>query len=1020
MAAGKSTRRKPRVRAQRARRLSRVRGALWTNLPAIAPESLSGLRADVKQARAEYRLGHWEDAERVLVRPLRALPAMAREGAADRPKAGATWASAWSVLARTREKLGYPRQAHEAFERAAGLFAQHLAAFADASGEEWLDYGVALEHLDAHDEALKAFEHAEKLGLRTAETYRHMGFALRERDPMEAERCFRLSRELAPEDPYALQVLAEHLAEDRPDEAGNLFRDAAFASGTRGEIDEALELFDLALQLLPDDSNALAGKAEMWRLLDECDKALPLFEKSLNLAPDIPWVMAGEGAAKHRLGDNEGALEILDATLRLAPDFLFAIGTKGRVLRELERLEESAQLLQTVRVSDPSAAWILVELAETERQRGDDRRALDALNRALNLVPRDAAARATRAAVHLGLGDQTKALSDIERSLELHEESAFAHAVHGQILYNEGLYGAAVRAMRRASDLAPEEPRYATLLGEALRLTDELEEAVQTLDRALTLDGGFAPAHASLGAALATLQRYDQALDALDEALRLEDGHYPFALSVKGRVLRDVNQLDEAEKCFRRSIELEPRQPLVLADLAELVRLGGSSGEALELSKQALGLEPELVPALVTQAHALRAEGRHAEAVEPLKKAIELDPDDAWTLADLGDTLLMEGDADGALEVLDKALELAPDHVFALATKGQALRLLGMLDESIVCLRSALAYADDAGWIHAELGEALRLSNRDAEALREFDRALELDEDNPWALAGRASVLRTMQRYPEALELLDRALALGRMSFALTAKALVLIDIGRYQEAIELLDEVVELDPPDGWICRLKGWAAELIRDGQLALAAYEAARELETGSLWADRGVAEARLLLDDRDAALDGFRRIVEHASSSETVDPSEMTLVGWAYLRLAQLDDEESEVRYELAVRYLGNALAFEEDVVPVQLDIALAQMSSGDYRRGCQAYMRGIAAAQELSPLRRHAVLEVARDDLRGTQELVPELADVGEVDSTIVALEEAMARSKAEAEEETAAEAEEGALAEAEDAAEASP
>jgi tetratricopeptide (TPR) repeat protein len=1004
MAAGKSTRRQPPprpVRLQRERRLSSVRAALWTNLPAVAPESLAGLCADVKHARQEYRLGHFEDAEAVLVRPLRALPGMARASDGDSPKACVTWASAWAVLARTRDKLGHPRQAHLAFQRAAQLFDGDLAEYPDATGEEWLDYGVALEHLGRNDEALKAFERAQALGLLTSETYRHMGFAQLARDPAKAERCFRRSRELAPEDPYALRVLADHLKASRPDEAQDLFRDAAFASGTRGDIEDALELFDVALDLDSEDPNALAGKAEMLRVLDDCANALPLFEKSLDLAPDVPWIMAGKGAALHRLGDHDGALAMLHATLSLAPDFLFAIGTKGRVLRELDRLDESAMLLRTVEADDPSTGWILVELAETERLRGNNEAALHALNRALELVPRDPAARATRAAVHLVVGARDKALADIQRSLELQEDSAFAQTVYGQILYDDGAFADAAGAFRKAVKLDPGNYRYHTWLGEALRLSGALRDAVEAFDKALALEGGFAPALASKGAALYVLGRYEEALEALDEALRLEDNRYAFALTARARVVRRLGRTAEAEASLRDSLDLDAVQPLALTELAEVVLDDGRIEEALTLAERALAIDDTLVQALLAKANALRAMGRHEDALAPLVSATELEAD-PWTLAVLGDTLLALGEPDRALTPLDQALALEPGHVFALATKGQALRLDRRLDDAIVYLRRAIEHAsdaDDPGWIHTELGEALRLSGRHAEALDEFGRALELDRDNPWALAGRGSVLHSLRRYREALQLLDHAIELERMPFALAAKATVLIDIGEYGKAIELLDEVIATEAPDGWILRLKGWAAELLERGDLALKAYERALEIERVSPWAERGIAEARLLLGEREAALAGFRRVVDRASSTASVDPSEMTLVGWGYLRVAQLERKGSAERYELAIRYLGNALAFEEDVVPVQLDIALAQMSSGEHRRACQAYRRGIAAAQDLPPLRRRAVLEVARNDLRSTQRLVPRLAKAEDVQSTMDALEEAMAQSEGEAREE---------------------
>jgi tetratricopeptide (TPR) repeat protein len=999
MAAGKTIRRKQASRIRRPRQLGEVRGALWTNLPPVAPESLPGLRADVDQARQEYRFGHYEDAERVLLRPLRALPGMIDQQGEDRPAAGVTYASAWAVLARTREKLGHDQQAAAGFERARRLFAHHLPGHADASGEEWGDYGVTLERLGDRADALSAFRRALALGLHTSEVCRHIGLVLRASDRQEATIWLRQSTELAPEDPYALSVLAEHLEQEAPNEAQDLFRDAAFAAASRSNIDAALHLYDRALELGPDDPNALAGKAEMLRLLDACVQAVELFERSLALVPDVPWVVAGHAAALHRLGHDVEALELLDKTLERVPEFLFAIGTKARVLRAMGKPDESAELLAGVEVTDPSAAWILVERAESLRALGDNPTALDELNEALQLMPRDADAHVIRAAAHLALREGDAALSDVRTALRLEQDSPFALGVLGQILYERGSFLDAADALHKAFDLAPGQAWYAATWGEALRMAGQWDEALVALDAALEVDPSHAVALASKADVLGVLGRYKDALDALDEALRLERGRYPFALSLKGRLLRETGESDEAEACLRQSLELDAEQPVTLAELAEVVLIDGRMDEALALSERALAIAPELVPALLARARVLRSAGQDEQAVALLRRAIELDGGEAWIRAELGDTLLTLDRPDEALRSLDEALEMQPDNLFALATKGQALRRLMRLDEALACLQAAIDRGADAPWVLTEWGEALRMSGRHTEALQAFDRALAVDSGNPWALAGRGSVLHAMQQYPAAFDAFDRALALVRMPFVLEAKAAALIDVGDYEEAIRLLDEDLAMGASDAWVLRMKGWAAECALDAETALAAYEAALEEEPGSMWSVRGVAEARLMMGHHRRARAGFRRVVKHSITADTAAPSEAAVVGWAYLRLAQLDPDASEPNHDLALRYLGHALAIEDEVVSIQLDIALALMSAGDYRRGVRAYLRGVGAAQSLPPLRRRAVLNIARNDIDDAKRLLEHLVTAPETREILAVLDAAIARSEEDAGEE---------------------
>ncbi len=977
MAAGKHARSIQPPKQRGARKVSRVRAPQWINLPAIGPERLSALRADVQTARDEYRLSHPEHAERALLRPLRALQAAIALGPPmEEDATHLLYANAWTVLGRSRRKQGHTRQAHAAFEQAAGTFGRLLGE-GRVAGEpmDWADYGMALEHLGRFDEAVAAFEMAIDRGLRTPDVYRHMGFALRDLKPDKAQAYFEEVLRLTPDDPYAIRVLAEHIERRRPGGAAELLRQAAFGYAFHGEVEQALALFDRALKTTPDDPDLLAGRAEMLRLLDRCSAAVENFDRSLAIRPDSPWVMAGKAAALHRMSHNREALELLEDTLRIAPEFAFALGTKGRVLRALGDLEASAETLQAVPVNDPSSAWILADLGETLRLMGRDDEALKTLNGALDLMPRDAAATATRAAIRLTQGDHDAAMHDVKRALELDPDSAFAYTVRGQIEYELEDYDAAVRSFRRAVELDRWQAGYFSMLGEALRVANRTEEALEALDRAIHLAPTYSPAWVRRATALSDLHHFDDALAAVEHALELSGGDYPHALAERARILRDRDEPDDREaarESFRRSLELDPHQPVTRVELAVLLMEAGDPQGARAHSDAALADDADLVDALVLRGRANRMLAAIDEAVDDLRRAAELDPADAWHLAELGDALLEAGDVQAALDPLEAALARKPDLWFALATKGQALRLMGEAQEAVVALREAREHLGEP-WVEIELGEALRLSGRPAEALECFERALAADPDNRWGLAGRGSAQHALQQYEEALNSFDRALVLDASNdFARTAMASVLIDIGRYRQARELLNEVGPKVNP-AWVLALRAWACELGGDGAAAYEAFTEHLKIDPGSLWSRRGVAEALLQQQRDDAAREAYAEIVA-SSGGTAVSPANMGPIGRSYLRLGQLDPNRREELLATAAQYLSGGLTISRDVVSLQCDLGLALLCAGRLRHGSAAYDRALAAArQELDPLRRHAVLGIAVDDLETSSRLLPEMS-----------------------------------------------
>ena len=124
---------------------------------------------------------------------------------------------------------------------------------------------------------------------------------------------------------------------------------------------------------------------------------------------------------------------------------------------------------------------------------------------------------------------------------------------------------------------------------------------------------------------LLTKSDYEKALEHIDKALKICPGYYQ-AYNNKGVVYVRMKRLDEAERAFFESAQLQPESALSQKNLG-LVRL---------------------------------SEGRHKEALEPLFKAASLDPDDADTKAYLGEALYLEGRVDEAREQLEAALTLKP------------------------------------------------------------------------------------------------------------------------------------------------------------------------------------------------------------------------------------------------------------------------------------------------------------------------------------------------------------------------
>ncbi|MGH2502303.1 MAG: tetratricopeptide repeat protein [Ktedonobacterales bacterium] len=157
-----------------------------------------------------------------------------------------------------------------------------------------------------------------------------------------------------------------------------------YASQSQTETSEALEAFERALLLEPNNAFAWAGRANALAL-HHPQQALACAEKAIALDPNSAFAESGRGAALNQVGRFQEALDAHDHALALDPRYVSAWVNKGFALSGLGRDQEALDVLDRALVLDPGedVAWsnkgnVLINL-------GRHREALDAYVQALKL-----------------------------------------------------------------------------------------------------------------------------------------------------------------------------------------------------------------------------------------------------------------------------------------------------------------------------------------------------------------------------------------------------------------------------------------------------------------------------------------------------------------------------------------------------------------------------------------------------------------------------------------------------------
>jgi Tfp pilus assembly protein PilF len=199
---------------------------------------------------------------------------------------------------------------------------------------------------------------------------------------------------------------------------------------------------------------------------------------------------------------------------------------------------------------------------------------------------------------------------------------------------------------------------------------------------------------------------------------------------------RTVAGFIEAERYFRKAIELDPEFALAYSGLADTL---------------AVSLDYTDVPRAATLERAQAA----------VDAALKLDPGlaDAWASAGL-----IDGQSDHralAEERFRRAIELNPNHTMARNWYGSMLQELARCEEGVAQLEQAARLDPLSAIVQRNLGQALEAQGRFEEAASHYRKAIEIDPSMPAPYTDLAFLAaHAMNQYAVALPLAEKAVTL--------------------------------------------------------------------------------------------------------------------------------------------------------------------------------------------------------------------------------------------------------------------
>ncbi len=180
--------------------------------------------------------------------------------------------------------------------------------------------------------------------------------------------------------------------------------------------------------------------------------------------------------------------------------------------------------------------------------------------------------------------------------------------------------------------------------------SESLPQARSYAERAITLDDQLAEPHASLGNVAKISWQWEEAEREFKRAIQLNP-NYATSYHWYAELLKEFGRFDEAALMIKRAKELDPLSGIIGINISEMYQIQNDHQASIENSLKLIELDPNFPLAYDYLGLSYLKLGRNAEAIANIEKAVELSKRDGNILPDLGYAYAVTGKRSDAIAI---------------------------------------------------------------------------------------------------------------------------------------------------------------------------------------------------------------------------------------------------------------------------------------------------------------------------------------------------------------------------------
>ena len=369
--------------------------------------------------------------------------------------------------------------------------------------------------------------------------------------------------------------------------------------------------------------------------------------------------------SKMQIDESMRRIKELEAENARINEELAALKKRAAGASESERLEINTAIKRNEK---EFTALQYTEQGSAFYDKREYNKAVEVLNKAIELNPEYSNAWAWLGAVCNDLGNTDKAIGYNQKAIALDPKNALAWNNLG-VSYNYlGDNKKSIEYYRKAAQLDPKLLYPFGNLGRIYAETGEFDKALEYANKAVSLNPKHSFAWIALGEALQAKGDFQKSLESYQKAVGC-DSRNQLAWTFLGDGWLNVNNPSKAAECFNRALELlrdqtklYPEDSLCLSNIGGVYLRLKKYDDAVMYFRKSLEMNPNFADVWTSLGFVYFGAENYDEALKAFTKSVELAPNKAEVWAALGYTYFKTENYNEALKSFNKAVELAPNN----------------------------------------------------------------------------------------------------------------------------------------------------------------------------------------------------------------------------------------------------------------------------------------------------------------------------------------------------------------------